>query len=799
MTRSRDAVLHGAQGAPVEAVAAGAAARPARYRHPGDVVRLVTGLFVVAFASTLAAGGVVSGPERDAFRLLNDLPGWLDGPVRIVTQAGWIGAVPAAATVALLARRRRLAVDLTLAGAAAWLLAKVVKDFVHRGRPAVLLPDVILRGVPATGHGFVSGHAAVAAALATVASGEVSRRTRRLLWAAAWAVGVARVYSGAHLPLDVIGGAALGWTLGAAVHLLRGTPGHAPRPVAVLMALRAAGVGTGWIRPLRADARGSVPFVGGGPAGGVFVKAVGRDQRDADLLYRFGRWLAFREIGDEAPFATAKQQIEHEAYLLLAAAHAGARVPELLTTAEADDGTWLLAERLVEGTDASRLAVLGDAVLADVWQQLVALRTARIAHRDLRLANVLVGANGDAWLVDFGFAQAGASDEQLARDVAELLASTAAVVGATRAVAAASRAVGIDALRRAAPLVQPFALSTATRRRLGADPHAFTALREAMAAAGAPVDPQQLLRVRLRPAMLVAVVAGGYATHHLLIGAAGAGSVASALAAARWRWVVAAGVAGQLPFVFAALALSAAVGRGLALGRTVADQLASTVAARGAPPGRAGAEVSAAYLCAAGVPRPDAEEAVDLTRAAGLAVHTTGLVGAGVLAVAGGVRVFEPPRAAALVMGALVVVVVAGVVGWLPASRRALVRAAVGRVRLLRRLRIDALSARLVLAQVGLTASLALSFLAALRAVSVSVPVTAAVTAYLLGAALGTAGPLPGGLGVVEASLAAALMVLGVAAAPAVGAVIVFRAVTYWLPLLPGAIAYRTLRRHGCC
>ncbi|WP_195210490.1 lysylphosphatidylglycerol synthase domain-containing protein [Actinomarinicola tropica] len=773
--------------------------RPARYRHPGDIFRVVTGLAVLAGLSVLAAGGVLTRPERTMFRLLNDLPGWLDGPMRVVTQAGWVGAVPIAGAVAVLARRRRLAIDLGLAGGAAWVLAKMVKDVAHRGRPGVLLEEVILRGVPATGHGFVSGHAAVAAALATVASSEVSRRTRRALWALVWAVAGARVYSGAHLPLDVLGGAALGWALGAGVHLVRGTPGHAPPVATVLAGLTRSGLDVQALRPLHADARGSVPFVGDAAGGGVFVKAVGRDQRDADLLFRIGRWLAFREVGDEAPLATAKQQIEHEAYLLLAAARAGARVPDLLTTAEADDGIWLLAERRVAGTDASQAPTLGNDVLTDIWRQLVALRTARIAHRDLRLANVLIGTGGEAWLVDFGFAQAGASDDQLARDVAELLASTATAVGAGLAVAAASAAVGPDALREAAPLLQPLALSTATRRQLAAQPGALERLRDAMATAGAPVDPRRLLRVRLRPSMLVAVAAGGYATHHLLIGAAGASSVASLLADGRWRWVAAATAGGLLPFLFAAIALAAAAGRRLALGRTVASQLASTLASRGSASSHAGAEVSAAYLCAAGMPAREAEDAVDLTRAAGFAVHTIALVAAGGLALAEGIRVAEPPRPAALVVAALVVALAAGALGWLPASRRALARAAVRRLRLLRRLRTDGQSARLLLAQVALTASLALSLLAALRAVSVSVPIAAAVTLYLASSALAASGPLPGGLGVVEPALAAGLMVLGVPAAPAVAAVIVFRAVTYWVPLVPAALAYRRLRRQGCC
>ncbi|MGE0795500.1 MAG: lysylphosphatidylglycerol synthase domain-containing protein [Acidimicrobiia bacterium] len=166
---------------------------------------------------------------------------------------------------------------------------------------------------------------------------------------------------------------------------------------------------------------------------------------------------------------------------------------------------------------------------------------------------------------------------------------------------------------------------------------------------------------------------------------------------------------------------------------------------------------------------------------------------------AAGLRVVEPPRPAALVMTGLVVALAVGLVGWLPASRRALIRATVRRLGLLRRLRTDRRCARLLAAQAALTASLAASFLAALHTVSASAPMAAALALYLAVSALAAGGPLPGGLGVVEPALAAGLMVLGVPAAPAVAGVIVFRAVSYWLPLLPAAFAYRRLRREGCC
>jgi hypothetical protein len=62
--------------------------------------------------------------------------------------------------------------------------------------------------IPDRGLGYVSGHSAVAFALATVASPFLGRRARRVAWTLAGLVCVARIYVGSHLPLDVVGGAA---------------------------------------------------------------------------------------------------------------------------------------------------------------------------------------------------------------------------------------------------------------------------------------------------------------------------------------------------------------------------------------------------------------------------------------------------------------------------------------------------------------------------------------------------------------------------------------------------------------
>jgi undecaprenyl-diphosphatase len=79
-------------------------------------------------------------------------------------------------------------------------------------------------GTPFEGLGFVSGHTAVAFAVAAVASPYLDRRGRALAYGLALVVGLARIQVSAHLPLDVVGGAALGYTVGWCWTLLVGRP-----------------------------------------------------------------------------------------------------------------------------------------------------------------------------------------------------------------------------------------------------------------------------------------------------------------------------------------------------------------------------------------------------------------------------------------------------------------------------------------------------------------------------------------------------------------------------------------------
>ena len=157
--------------------------------------------------------------EQRAFRLVNDLPDPLYVPAWPVMQLGALAAAPATAAIALAAGNRPLAGRLLAGGTAAWALSKIVKRVVRRGRPISLLAGVRTRGREARGLGYLSGHAAVSTALAAAAWPHLGPGGRRATLGLASVVGLSRIYVGAHLPLDVAGGAALGLLVDAACSL----------------------------------------------------------------------------------------------------------------------------------------------------------------------------------------------------------------------------------------------------------------------------------------------------------------------------------------------------------------------------------------------------------------------------------------------------------------------------------------------------------------------------------------------------------------------------------------------------
>src|SRR3954468_19424777 len=181
---------------------------------------LLTGSWIV-----VALRDDVPPLEARVFAAVNRLPAslWpvLWAPVQLGSFAGSLVVTVAAAAVT---RRRPVTLAVLGASQAAYWSAKGVKRLVRRGRPAHLLVDVAVRE-RTTGLGFVSGHSAVAFALATALAPELPRCARGTPFMLASVVAGGRVYAGAHLPLDVVGGIGMGIIAGVGARWALGLSG----------------------------------------------------------------------------------------------------------------------------------------------------------------------------------------------------------------------------------------------------------------------------------------------------------------------------------------------------------------------------------------------------------------------------------------------------------------------------------------------------------------------------------------------------------------------------------------------
>ena len=349
------------------------------------VVTIIVGIFfgdsVVTFAAKLLAG-------------LAALPSWMVAGVAVLAQVAAVAL--AALGIWTVVRRRswRLLVSVVAAAAIGALVTTALVHLVgaHARRVTDFTPVLALGRGSAWSATTLGGLvAAVSAACPWVA-----RRWRRLAWSTLVGLAVGSFVTN-PVSFNTLLAVLAGWTVGTAVLVVAGSPSLRPTPEAIADGLRAVGVDLTQLDPASVDARGSTPYFGRTRSNTrLFVKALGRDERSADLLFRLYRRLQPRDLGDEKPFSTLRRTVEHEALVSLTARDLGVRTPRLVAFATAAPAGYVLAYEAVDGRSLDRVAAadLTDAVLDEVWQQLITLRAHRVAHRDLRLANMFLADDG---------------------------------------------------------------------------------------------------------------------------------------------------------------------------------------------------------------------------------------------------------------------------------------------------------------------------------------------------------------------------------------------------------------------
>ncbi len=778
---------------------------PARYRHPGDVIRLIAAATVLAAAAVTAA--LLPALLRPAAAAVTGV-GPATAAGRVLT--GLVQVTIAAAGLVLLVaalRYRRFRVLGTVAGgfaAAAALMAGITYLTGPAGSAA--LPAGLRQGSWLTGAGFPDPAVLAGLAAVAVAAAPWLRPWRRAAWVTLLLIAAARLITGGLLPMQLVLALATGVTVGAGLLVAFGVPDRRMGPGGVAAALRAGGVPVSQVTGPLAIAKGSRPFEAvAGDGRGLFVKVFGSDQRDADLLYRAWRGIRLRGVGDARPAASLLAAVEHEALLAVMAERAGVAVPHIGQIVRAEDGSVLLTMELVTGQSLDEVPAdrITDQLARTLWREVGRLHQAQIAHRSLHGTNIMISPDGCPRLTDFSFAELAATSRQRAIDVAELLTSLAGRIGPDRAVATAVAAIGTDRVAAAVPLLQPLALSAGTRREIKGQDGLLTKTRAAAVAASGDDADSGLARLqRVRPRTLLAIAALAGAFYFLLPQIADVGSSWHALQHVTWAWLPLILALSALTYVASAMALIGAVPGHVPFGPAVLTQGASSFINRVSPANVGGMALNARFLQKSGTPAPASVAAVGVNALAGAVMHGVLIVVFFALAGHDLSKAFKLPSGSKILLALAVIIAVIGVIlatrpgrRW---TRKKLIpgaRSAAGSV-------AQAAASPVKLGLLfGGSALITLAYIAGLDA-SVQafgggpgLIVLGAV--YLAAAALAAAAPTPGGLGAIEAALVAGLTGVGMAPGPAVSAVLLYRLSTYWLPVLPGWLCWRSLQHRG--
>ncbi|WP_077801088.1 lysylphosphatidylglycerol synthase transmembrane domain-containing protein [Streptomyces sp. JHA26] len=314
----------------------------------------------------------------------------------------------------------------------------------------------------------------------------------------------------------------------------------------------------------------------------------------------------------------------------------------------------------------------------------------------------------------------------------------------------------------------------------------------------APVEPARLERVR--PRTLISFIAGAIGAYFLLTQLTHI-EFGPLIANAQWGWVAAAVLFSAASYVAAAMALLGFVPERVPFVRTVAAQVAGSFVKIVAPAAVGGVALNTRFLQRAGVRPGLAVASVGASQLFGLGCHILMLLSFGYLTGTEKTPSLSPSRT--VIAGLLTVAVLVLVVTSVPFLRKFVVT----RVRSLfagvvpRMLDVLQRPQKLVTGIGGmllLTACFVMCLDASIRAFgddSTSISVASVAVVFLAGNALGSAAPTPGGVGAVEATLTVGLIAVGLPKEVAAPAVLLFRLLTLWLPVLPGWLAFNHLSR----
>jgi glycosyltransferase 2 family protein len=780
-----------------------------RVRRPGDLL-----LAVFAFAVVAVLLGAIRALPLGSSEVADDVSGWLLHIPRWLSYAAAVVAglgsfVLVVVSLVMLARSQwrdvRNAVTAGLAGAATAIIASVI----WRAENAAVQHAVLHGSNPTM---FVLDTAFIAFVVGT-------DQSRLSLWSRWWPRSAAALLLtglavGTLTPFAVVIAASGGLLVGWVVRWLLGAASVLPSTTELTNWLAGQGVTARDLSvagPSRARLEGEL-------ADGTRIRVhlSGRDTRGSGLGRQLWALARLRPALAGHIALGSRARVEQLALACYLAQQADVPAPAVRLLGEMPGETLALITTIPGGgpetaviplpeADAPAPAEAGVAQLAAritgataLFAALRRLHDAGVAHRDVRAGNVFMSGY-QAGFRSLDAAEPGAGELARRLDLAQALATLSVTCGPGGAVAALRAGYGpVDQVAVAAVL-QPVALAPWGWRAARAASGSLNEIRLQLLGdnATAPAAPR-LERFRWRTvATAIALTVAAY----LLIGEISGVNVLGTLSEANPGWLALAVAGSALTYLGAAIGIAAFIPQHLSIWRGYLVQLSTAFVGVAMPPTVGHVAVNARYLHREKVDEGTIAAAVTVSQLVNIVTTVLLLIVLGVLTGSGLSKFKIAPGADVLIGVAAIVAVVIAVLA-VPQTRKKVTSAVWPHLRQIGPRLLEAVSHPLRLAiAVGanllLTTAYAVALIAALRSVGAHPAILAAVVVFLAGNAVGSATPTPGGLGGVEAVMAAGLTAIGIPAHEAIPAVLLFRMATFWLPIPVGWICFQVLQRRG--
>ena len=758
-------------------------------RRPADLLLAVFAFVIVALVlgtiRALPLGSTEAADDVSGWLL--HIPRWLAYAAAVV--AGVASFVLAVASLVVLVRNQWRdalnAVAAGLVGAAAAVVATVIwrvenatveRAVLHGSNPSIFIVDT--------------------AFVAFVVGTDLSRLSHWQRW---WPrAGAALLLSGLAVgtltPFAVVIVASGGLLAGWLVRWLLGATSVLPGITEL----------TGWLTSQHvqatdlSDAGPSRARLEGKLADGTRIRIhlSGRDTRGSGLARRLWALVRLQRAVAGRIALSSRAQVQQIALACYLAQQAGVLSPEVRLLGEMPGETLVLVTTIPDAAPEAGATPLAGAT--SLFAALRRLHDAGVAHHDVRAGNVLMSGSR-AGFRSLDAAEPGASELSRRLDLVQALATVAETDGPAGAVTVLRAGYGpVDPVALAS-VMQPVALTPWGWRAARAAAGSLTEIRHQLLGANTTAPPAiQLERFRWRTVVTaVALTVAAY----LLIGEISGVDVLGPLSQANPGWLVVAVLASAVTYLGAAIGIAAFVPQRLSIRRGFFVQLATAFVGVAMPPTVGHVAVNARYLHKENVDEGTIAASVTVSQLVNVVTTVLLLIVLGVLT-GSGLSKFKIAPGADVLVGLAVIAVAIIVVLALPQSRKMVTGTVWPHVRQIWPRLLDAISQPLRLAIAAganllLSAAYSLALIAALWSVGAHPAILATAVVFLAGNTVGAATPTPGGLGGVEAVLAAGLTAIGIPAHQAIPAVLLFRMATFWLPIPAGWISYVVLHRRG--